>query len=372
MSYTEERDVKYLNKLRQELLPCLPSFCADFFVGIGMRTTPMTRYNYATDLKLFFDYLTMKGSSFSYLSPVDFSLEDLKGVTKRDIERFIDYIDSYFSDTKGLYLKNKDSAKARKLSAVRALFGYLYKSNLLPENVSLKVDMPKIREKEIIRLEDEEVSDVLMELNADDTFSSVRKNTYNNKNTKIRDNTIISFLLATGIRVSELVGLDVTDIDFDNKSFTVTRKGEKRAILYFSDDVADVLQQYLVFRSEQLKRHGATDVPALFLSLQDTRISVRAVELIVKKYAGMVTPLKKITPHKLRSTYGTALYRATKDIYVVAEVLGHKDINTTKTHYAAISEDIKKEAVDKVNFLKSEQPSSGSDTGDCAPNPDED
>ncbi len=63
-----------------------------------------------------------------------------------------------------------------------------------------------------------------------------------------------------------------------------------------------------------------------------------------------MTPLKKITPHKLRSTYGTALYRATKDIYVVAEVLGHKDINTTKRHYAAISEDIKKSAVDKVKF----------------------
>ena len=331
----------------------MPSFCRDYFVGIGMRTTALTRYNYATDLKLFFEYLTMDGSVFEFLSPTEISIDDMKTVSKRDVERFLDYIDSYFSDNKQTYIKNKDSAKARKLSAVRSLFAYLYRSDLLPENVTLKVDVPKIREKEIIRLEDDEVVGVLDELQGADTFSSDRKNTYNNKNTKPRDNAIVTLLLGTGIRVSELVGLDLSDIDFDNNSFTVTRKGEKRSILYFSDDIALVLQDYLVFRAEQLKKHKSPDVPALFLSLQDNRISVRAVELIVKKYASSVTPLKHITPHKLRSTYGTALYRATKDIYVVAEVLGHKDINTTKKHYAAISEDIKKEAVDKVNFVKS-------------------
>ena len=77
-------------------------------------------------------------------------------------------------------------------------------------------------------------------------------------------------------------------------------------------------------------------------------MSVRAVENLVKKYSRLISPLKKITPHKLRSTYGTSLYRETQDIYVVAEVLGHKDINTTKKHYAAISEDIKRSASTKV------------------------
>ena len=355
MSYTEERDIKYLNKLRKDILPLLPDFCRDYFVGIGMRTTALTRYNYGTDLKLFFDYLTMEDNVFSYLSPAEITIDDMKSVTKRDIERFLDYIDSYYSDGKGSYIKNKDNAKARKLSAVRSLFAYLYRSDLISENVTLKVDVPKIREKEIIRLEDDEVVEVFDELSGKDTFSSDRKNAYNNNNTKSRDSAIITLLLGTGIRVSELVGLDLDDVDFENKSFTVTRKGEKRSILYLSDDLVDVLQDYLIVRSEQLGKHNVEEDPeALFLSLQDKRISVRAVELIVKKYASSVTPLKKITPHKLRSTYGTALYRATKDIYVVAEVLGHKDINTTKKHYAAISEDIKKEAVDKVNFGKTD------------------
>ncbi len=352
MAYTDERDLKYLKKLREELLPALPSFCRDFFVGIGMRTTALTRYNYATDLKLFFEYMTSKGSIFFGTAIAEISLDQMEQVRKQDIERYLDYIDSYYSERKKTYLKNKDSAKARKLSAVRALFAYLYKSDLLSENITLKVDVPKIREKEIIRLEDTEASEVLDTLVCSDTFSSDRQNSYNNNNTKIRDNAIITLLLGTGIRVSECVGLNVKDIDFANHSFTVTRKGEKRAILYFPQEIADVLMEYLEFRAKQLQKHGAADPEALFLSLRNQRISVRAVELLVKKYAAEVTPLKKITPHKLRSTYGTALYRETKDIYVVAEVLGHKDINTTKKHYAALGEDIKKEAAGKVKFKK--------------------
>lgn len=352
MNYTEERDVKYLNKLRNEVLPFLPPFCTDFFVGIGMRTTALTRYNYATDLKLFFDYLTSHGNAFDGKLPEEITAKDMEGLSKRDIERFLDYISSYYSEYHSTYLKNTDVAKSRKMSAVRALFTYLYKTDMISENIAQKVDMPKIREKEIIRLEDEEATGVLDELTSGSTFSSQRQNSYNNNNTKIRDNAIVTLLLGTGIRVSELVGLDIDDINFTNNSFTVTRKGEKRSILYFSDEIAMAINDYLDVRDKIVSKHtlSPSDENALFLSLQGRRISVRAVEVLVKKYAGAVTPLKKITPHKLRSTYGTALYRATKDIYVVAEVLGHKDINTTKRHYAAIDEDIKKSAVDKVKF----------------------
>ena len=94
---------------------------------------------------------------------------------------------------------------------------------------------------------------------------------------------------------------------------------------------------------------------ALFLSLQHKRIGVRAVEKLVKKYSEACIPLKHITPHKLRSTYGTNLYRETGDIYIVADVLGHKDVNTTKRHYAAINEQIKREASTHVNLRKTQE-----------------
>ncbi len=91
---------------------------------------------------------------------------------------------------------------------------------------------------------------------------------------------------------------------------------------------------------------------ALFYSIQRRRITVRAVEELVKDYAAQVTSFKHITPHKLRSTYGTALYRQTGDIYLVADVLGHNDVNTTKKHYAAIDDDLKRSAAGAVKWEK--------------------
>jgi site-specific recombinase XerD len=89
---------------------------------------------------------------------------------------------------------------------------------------------------------------------------------------------------------------------------------------------------------------------ALFLSMQKKRIAVRSVENLVKKYSRLVTPLKKITPHKLRSTYGTSLYKETGDIYLVADVLGHSDVNTTKKHYAALEDERRRSARNKVKL----------------------
>ncbi len=93
----------------------------------------------------------------------------------------------------------------------------------------------------------------------------------------------------------------------------------------------------------------------MFISLQNKRISVRAVENLVKKFAQIASPLKKISPHKLRSTFGTNLYRETKDIYIVADVLGHKDVNTTRKHYAAINEDMRKSVANVLQLRKNEE-----------------
>lgn len=351
--FVSERDKKYLDKLRNEILPALPSFCNDFFVGISSVATVLTRYGYARDLALFFKFLTEDGRVFPGKKPAELGLTELESLKNTHIERFIDYVSGYYGDD-GEYHTNSDKAKARKLSSIRCLFRYLYNHDMIKENVASKVSAPKIREKEIVRLEDDEVGNVFSLLNDAEAFDCDRQNAYNNNNTKARDAALIALLLGTGIRVSEAVGLNVNDLNFENKSFLVTRKGEKRSILYLNDEIIEKLRVYLKFRRHRLERKkiDPKSVDALFLSLQNKRIGVRAVEMIVKKYAAIASPLKKISPHKLRATYGTALYRGTGDIYVVAEVLGHADINTTKKHYAAIGEDIKKKAADKVNFLR--------------------
>ena len=170
---------------------------------------------------------------------------------------------------------------------------------------------------------------------------------YHNK-TKLRDIALLTLLLGTGIRVSECVGLDIADVDFKNNGIKIRRKGGYETVIYFGGEVADALYDYLEKRYHVIPLEGHEN--ALFLSMQNRRITVRAVENLVKKYASNVTGLKKITPHKLRSTYGTALYQETGDIYLVADVLGHKDVNTTRKHYAALEDSRRRMAAKAVHL----------------------
>ena len=160
-----------------------------------------------------------------------------------------------------------------------------------------------------------------------------------------------ALLLGTGIRVSECVGLDIEDVDFKNNGIKVLRKGGNEMFVYFGDEVAEALKKYIEVRA------GITPVAghehALFYSAQRKRINVKTVENLVKKYASQVTTTKKITPHKLRSTYGTTLYQETGDIYLVADVLGHKDVNTTKKHYAAMDDARRRQAATAVRLRES-------------------
>ena len=329
------------NKNRKSLanyLEDLPQYCFDFFVGIESKTTPLTRLNYAMDISVFFDYL----SKWKFGKEIkQISLQDLATVTSSDIENFISYLSYY--EYKDKEYHNGERGKVRKLASVRSFFKYFFNKDRLPFNVASKVETPKLHQKEIIRLETDEVVKILQ--NAENHEVGLKHQQNYNKNTSVRDLAMLSLFLGTGIRISECVGLNVEDIDFANNAFKITRKGGNQVVLYFSDEVKQALQNWIDYR-ETLN----ADTNALFLSLQKKRICTRAVQNLVKKYSLTVNPLKKITPHKLRSTYGTNLYRETKDIYIVADVLGHKDVNTTKRHYAAISEDIRRSAANKVKL----------------------
>lgn len=337
--YYVTRNIQDLDKIA-ELLEQLPSFCEEYFVGIEQRTSCQTRLKYAYDLRIFFDYLCKK--KFKSLTPMDLTMEELKKVTHYDIEYFLSYLSHYRFNGKSLSCDER--AKARKLSAVRALFKYFFNKGALDRDDSAKVSTPKLHDKEIIRLEAAEVSQ-LINVAESGTGLSTHAAGYHNK-TRVRDTAILTLFLGTGIRISELVGLNKDSFNFKDNSFVVTRKGGNRAILYFSNEVKFALQEYMSEKSNDPK--VPPNEEAFFLSMQYKRINVRSVELLVKKYSRIATPLKKITPHKLRSTYGTRLYKSTGDIYIVADVLGHRDINTTKKHYAAISEEQRKAVADKV------------------------
>ena len=142
--------------------------------------------------------------------------------------------------------------------------------------------------------------------------------------------------------------MNIDDIDLKNNGIKIIRKGGNEVIVYFGDEVLEALLPYLEERKQIEALPGHTN--ALFLSMQKKRMSVRSVENLVKKYAKTVTTMKNITPHKLRSTYGTNLYNETGDIYLVADVLGHKDVNTTKKHYASLEDSRRRMAARAVTL----------------------
>ena len=204
----------------------------------------------------------------------------------------------------------------------------------------MKVDMPKIHDKAITRLDVNEVAELLDNVENGNKLTTAQLRTH--EKLKCRDLALLTLLLGTGIRVSECVGLDINDVDFDNDRIKVVRKGGSESFVYFGDEVRAALLDYMEERKQMNPDSGHEN--ALFISSKNKRLCVRSVELLVKKYASTVTTVKHITPHKLRSTYGTNLYQASKDIYLVADVLGHKDVNTTRKHYAEIVDENKRSA----------------------------
>lgn len=371
MSSYQENHQKYVTLKTREMLKTLPGFVFDFFRGIEHTTSANTRLAYAYDLRLFFQYIYEHLERFKDLASIkDITLDMLGQITARDIECYLEYLSYYeieekkkaaahntpLSSTtkahakhttvnKPSYHQNGQNGKARKLAAIKTMYHYFYKQERLTHNPASIVDMPKIYEKPIIRLEIDEVARLLDLVESGEKLTDKQK--IYHEFTKKRDLAIVALLLGTGMRVSECVGINLEDVDFNYNGVKITRKGGNETIIYFGKEVEKILKDYIQERKQKVCKD--LDTP-LFLSMQNKRITVRSVQLLVKKYSQQVTQLKKITPHKLRSTYGTQLYQETGDIYLVADVLGHKDVNTTKKHYAQMDEARKKYAASIIKL----------------------
>lgn len=348
-SYHEQLTIDYTLRVR-EILATMPPFCRDYFRAIEPRTSAKTRVSYAYDIRTFFRFLIDSNPIYKNRTTDQFDLHDLENLDPVDFEEYMSYLKVYQND-ESYTVTNTERGLARKMSAIRSLYTYFYKRQAIEKNPTVIVDMPKLHEKAIIRLDTDEVAELLDYVeHCGDDLSGQRKTYY--EKTKYRDLAILTLLLGTGIRVSECVGLDLNDVDFKNNGITVTRKGGNQMVVYFGDEVRKALNNYIEYT-----RKGITPIEghenALFFSTQRKRMGVQAVENMVKKYARIVTPNKKITPHKLRSTYGTSLYKETGDIYLVADVLGHKDVNTTKKHYAALDENRRRIAATAVKLRES-------------------
>ena len=345
-TYQEETYIDNTIRLRG-VLNTMPDFARDYFRAIEPTTSPKTRISYAYDIRLFFQFLIEENPVYKHHSIKDFQVQDLEAIQPVDIEEYLEYLKVY--DTTDVHTKetkqvtketkqvtNSERGLFRKMSALRSFYNYFFKRQIIQKNPTLFVDMPKLHDKAIIRLDTDEVAKLLDYVESCGSKLTGQALSYYNK-TKERDIAIITLLLGTGIRVSELVGLDLSDVDFNNNGVMVTRKGGSQMVVYFGEEVEKALRNYLeTYRKAVTPLAGYEN--ALFLSTQKRRIRVQAVENMVKKYASQNTN-KIITKHK-----------QTGDIYLVADVLGHKDVNTTKKHYAAIDEDRRRSAANVVKL----------------------
>lgn len=345
-NYHEQSQIDQTLRLR-EVLKTLPPFVKDYFRAMEPKSSARTRINYAYDIRVFFHFLMENNPVYKNYTIDRFTPQDLENLEPVDIEEYLEYLKVYKRDEDGELITNGEKGLARKMSALRSFYGYYFKHRIIQKNPTLLVDMPKLHDKAIIRLDTDEVA-LLLDFveSAGEHLTGQALNYY--KKTRDRDIAILTLLLGTGIRVSECVGLDVEDLDFKNDAVKVTRKGGNEMFVYFGEEVEKALLDYLEVRETITPVAGHEH--ALFYSIQRKRMGVQAVENLVKKYAKHITSTKKITPHKLRSTYGTALYRETGDIYLVADVLGHKDVNTTRKHYAAIGDERRRKAASALRL----------------------
>jgi len=353
LDYSQEHD-ELLRDKTQELVKKLPRFLEMYFIAKS-DLLPSTQYNYATDLTVFFEWLKERCIGYSDTDVCKLPFDVLKNVTGDDINV---YIKSYLTkfERGGIIHRNDYNGKARKLASLRSMFKYFVISGRLTSDPCAVVELRAKADHEIVYLQPNEVAILLdtVDERTECENNNKRRGAWHQRN-RSRDLAIITMLLGTGMRVSECVGLNLDDIDFNDGAIHIMRKGHRRDTVYMGEEIEETLHDYMDnFRSTY---SPADEENALFLSSRHTRITVRNVEILLKKYVQAALPYRsgeKISPHKMRSTFGTTLYKETGDIKLVADALGHKNIATTQRHYAASDTEIKRSAFRNVK-LRSDQ-----------------
>jgi site-specific recombinase XerD len=326
-SFKQETQNRYHRKL-DTILKELPDFCRTYFIGRENRLSEVTAVSYAYNLQMFFAYLHENNSYFGSREIRTYRLDDLEKLDSGDIEEFLHWM-RYHTGKDGRECHNSEMTIQHYISAISALYKYFVKRDLLPRNPVDAIDRAKRVKKKVIRLEGDEKSDFRKVVDSGEGLTG-RQAVFHEKNRE-RDMAIYEVFLTTGMRISELVGINLTDVDLKAHTIGITRKGSNFQLIYISDRCTELLSQYLAVRG---KYRPDRDEPALFLSNRGKRISVRSVELMTKKYVSVALPQKtdRITPHKLRSTYATDMLRRTGDLELVSELLGHSNIATTQIY----------------------------------------
>lgn len=338
-----ESEIGLREKIRKKLT-LLPEFAVDYIYILENSKRIRTRYEYIKDMILLFEFL-VNSEKTTKQEMKDLTPSDLDQLTERDLIDFFDYLTAYeksYSSSTGKtivqHFTNDTVGKSRKLATIRKLFAYLFKKKMISKDITQNIEIKVQHKKKISnRLKPEEIQRFFATIMDDIEIENDRQLKFHEK-VKFRDY-IISLLLAyTGIRVSELVQLDITDIHIQRKFLVVTRKGGDEQEITMPERIIDDIRDYIDYR-KQIQDIPKNAQNALFVSLHKKRIDPKTVRMLLEKYRQRSGIEIKITPHVFRRTFGTNHYNTYEDMYLTAEILGHSSAETTRKFYADPSEE---------------------------------
>ena len=346
--YQKQIEKEYIEKI-QALHDKLPTFWDDYYIARKGRRSVRTMYAYAVDLSLFIEYAINAVPELAGNLPSSLTAADFASIQKRHIDAYMDYMTHYEHDD--MEYTNNAASRNRKLSTIRSVYKWLLSEDLISKNPAEFVENAKLGRKAPDALDPGEVASIIEEA---DTGKGLSKHVKaHHENYASRDKAIMMVLFGTGMRVSELVGLNVSDMDERNLCFIVHRKCGNEEAVYCSQEVIQAVREYLVDRALLLqKKEVRTD--ALFLSSRVQRISVDAIQVLMKKYAEPSLGAargKKAHPHQARASFATNLLEETGgDLHLVSKALGHASSTVTEQHYLKENEEKRREAIRKMGL----------------------
>ncbi|MDD6763602.1 MAG: tyrosine-type recombinase/integrase [Clostridiales bacterium] len=350
---------KYIDLTK--ILTKLPDFVFEYIEVAYDGESVNTQLGYSIDIKTFLEYLRL--FKFRDLESIEsFTPEMLNEVTLRDLNGFKAYLQEYeteYISVSGKKIKrirrNNEHGINRKLSGVRGLFLYLYKNDYIDHNVTDKLDFKKVHQKMKRPLSTQDVLNLIEVLYDGERFLEGRS-LANYLNRKQRDIALYTAYLGTGCRVSELINLNINDVDFESSSFIVTRKGGDQQEIFMPLQVENEMLKYV---EERMADEDVKGTDPLFISRNGKRILPQTVEKNLKNYcilAGITDP-EKMHPHALRRTFACSMIADGVDIKMVAELMGHKNIEVTHRYYTQYAAERRKQVMrefDIVGEAKSE------------------
>lgn len=317
----------------KRLLVGQPKIMEEYFYSFTDKTSS-TKYEYIRHAIEFLNYMVDIGFDPS-------NINNFTKVKKIDIDKYLDKI--RYRYVNGNKKEASEGYRAFKYYAVASFFEFLVDNNYIINNPCERVKPPKVNvEKEIVAMTAEEIDQ--LKINIINGVGS-QKSMAEHAKWINRDLAIVTLGCSTGLRVSSISEINISDINFEKGSIVVREKGNKERNIYIGQNTIGIIQKWIEDRN---RMYPNIETDALFVSRLQRRISQKQIHKLICMYSKSIG--KHITPHKMRSSCATNLYEKTGDIYLVANVLGHKNIANTR-RYARISEEKRRAAVEILDNL---------------------